>query len=282
MANTSAKETMENNTATASTDNDHDNSGITAPPIAPANDMLAVFRQLTGINSDPTLKLPANDKPAVSRPLTPTDTDRTPKLNFKDKFTVPRLPTLINSDPALKPTETLGRPASNLGIYGRTVLAESQAERQYKTFSILINACLGIQIIVAAALTALGAGNGPHRLVTGFGAINTIIAGILTYLKGSGLPNRYKDQQNRWRKVREYIEQRERDFCLDRCTLKVKDEIYIIECMYEDARSEKEPSVPNSYGSSKARGRKEENDDLEQGRRAPNPSSPTHVSSRTY
>ncbi|OCK89580.1 uncharacterized protein K441DRAFT_476253, partial [Cenococcum geophilum 1.58] len=164
--------------------------------LVPANDKLAVFRQLTGINSVPALKL----------------------------------------------TEILGRPASNLGIYARTVRAEDRATLQYRIFSFLINACLGIQIIVAASLTALGAGNGPHRVVTGFGAINTIIAGFLTYLKGSGLPNRYKHQQNQWGKVREYIEQRERDFCLERCALEVDEEIDIIERMYEDVRSEMESS----------------------------------------
>lgn len=225
VANLPSKETMDNITATASTDDGHGNFGITAPPIAPtptphhhpdlhklvpANNKLAVFRQLTGIDSVPALKL----------------------------------------------TEILGRPASNLGIYARTVRAEDRATLQYRIFSFLINACLGIQIIVAASLTALGAGNGPHRVVTGFGAINTIIAGFLTYLKGSGLPNRYKHQQNQWEKVREYIEQRERDFCLERCTLEVDEEIDIIERMYEDVRSEMESSMPDSYGSSEARGRK--------------------------
>lgn len=54
----------------------------------------------------------------------------------------------------------------------------------------LISVALIMQLIVAAALTALGAADGNHGAVTVFGGINTVIAGFLTYLKGSGLPNR--------------------------------------------------------------------------------------------
>lgn len=249
----------------ASTDDD-------SHKLNPVNNNLEEFRQLTGINSDQTLKQAANDKLAVFRRFIRIISAWRQNRASKKSSQAPNeqqpgsKPTEAPNEqqPGSKPTEALGRPASNVGIYARTVRAEHRAKRRYRIFSFLINACLGIQIIVAASLTALGAGNGPHRVVTGFGAINTIIAGFLTYLKGSGLPNRYKHQQNQWETVREYIEQRERDFYSKECALKVKDEIDIIECMYEDARSE-ESSVPNSYGSRKARGRKGENDDPEQG-----------------
>lgn len=243
---------MANPLSKDNTDDDHGNSGTTASPIPPthklisADDKLAVFRQLTGINTDAALKLPA-----------------------KDKLTLFRWPIRINSDPAPESIET-GRPASNLGIYARAARAEDQAKLLYRRFSLLINACLGIQIIVAAALTALGAGNGPHRVVTGFGAINTIIAGFLTYLKGSGLPNRYKHQQNQWGKVREYIEQRERDFYLVECAFEVNEEIDIIERMYKDVRSETKSSMPDSYVSRKRWQEKKPGEE-----RTP---SPTHVS----
>lgn len=56
----------------------------------------------------------------------------------------------------------------------------------------MINACYFLQIIVAAALTAMGAAGTSSQAITAFGAINTIIAGFLTFLKGSGLPGRLK------------------------------------------------------------------------------------------
>jgi hypothetical protein len=107
-------------------------------------------------------------------------------------------------------------------------------------FNLLINTCLGTQIIVAAVLTALGAADGPHSAVTGLGAINTIIAGFLTYLKGSGLPNRLKYHEIEWKAVREHIEQREREFCMADCRLDVEEEIRIVEDMYEQVKAELE------------------------------------------
>src|SRR4051812_10005646 len=71
-----------------------------------------------------------------------------------------------------------GRAAPNLGIYNRVVHREQESKRGYKFSSFLINGCLGTQIIVAAALTAMGAAGGNRAGVTAFGAINTVIAGL--------------------------------------------------------------------------------------------------------
>jgi hypothetical protein len=147
----------------------------------------------------------------------------------------------------LTTARVLRRPAPNVGIYGRVVHAEASANLKYKTFTLLINGCLGLQIIVAAALTALGAGRGPHGAVTAFGAVNIVIAGFLTYLKGSGLPNRQKHDLNKWRNVREYIEQRERDFCREGCALDVDNELAIIEEKYHEVRTDLEANVPDSF-----------------------------------
>lgn len=51
-----------------------------------------------------------------------------------------------------------GRPVANVGIYQRLVEGEKKYNKQYKTYSALINSALGLQIVFAAALTALGAG----------------------------------------------------------------------------------------------------------------------------
>ena len=85
-----------------------------------------------------------------------------------------------------------------VGIYAIVVDNEIKQKKAYKYSSRGINCCLGLQIIVAAALTALGAANGSRSAVTVFGAINTVIAGFLTYLKGSGLPGRLQYFQHEW------------------------------------------------------------------------------------
>lgn len=140
-----------------------------------------------------------------------------------------------------------GRAAPNLGIYNRVIHREQEAKRGYKFSSILINGCLGVQIIVAASLTAMGAADSGHVGVTAFGAINTVIAGLLTYLKGSGLPMRLKYYENEWKKVREYIEQRERDFSRPNCPLNVYEVVSAIEAMYEDVKADIQTNTPDSW-----------------------------------
>ena len=141
------------------------------------------------------------------------------------------------------------RPALNIGIYTRVVRNEKQASEAFKLSSRTINGCYALQLIVAAALTALGAGNGPHAAVTVFGAINTVIAGFLTYLKGSGLPNRHKFYASSWSKVREYMEQREREFERADCLLDVEEVIRKVEDMYEEVRLDVEANEPEAYTS---------------------------------
>jgi hypothetical protein len=141
------------------------------------------------------------------------------------------------------------RPAENLGIYKRVVTNEKKALLNYNHASKLINGCLGLQLIVAASLTALGAGDGPHAAVTVFGAVNTIIAGFLTYLKGSGLPESYKRHASGWTKVREFMEQREREFERADCPLDVEDVIRTVERMYEEVRQDVAANEPGTYTS---------------------------------
>jgi hypothetical protein len=131
--------------------------------------------------------------------------------------------------------------------YNRVCHREAQAKRGYKFATVFINGCLGAQIVVAAALTAMGAANSSHVGVTAFGAINTVIAGILTYLKGSGLPNRIRYYEQEWKRVREYIEQRERDFSRQDCRLDVNEVVATIEAMYEQVKSDIQTNTPDSY-----------------------------------
>lgn len=159
-----------------------------------------------------------------------------------DKLLIFRALTGIDSVPALTQGGHLLRSAPNVGIYTRVIRNESVAKRAYTIFNCLINTCLGIQIVVAAAVTALGAASGPHSAITAFGAINTIMAAVLTYLRGTGLPDNMKTYENKWKHIREYIEQREREFCLVGCDLDVQEEVFIVESMYQSLKAETETS----------------------------------------
>ncbi|KAE8384237.1 hypothetical protein ETB97_008234 [Aspergillus alliaceus] len=186
-------------------------------------------------NQSEDVGLPAE---ARAKRLAIAKTDASALIPPNDKLLVFRALTGIDSIPTLNTLHHYHRTAPNVGIYTRVIQAEQFTAQRYRFFSILINTCLGIQIVVAASLTALGAASGPHSAVTAFGAINTIMAGILTYLKGSGLPDRLKHYQNEWRNIREYIEQRERELCLDGCELDVQEEIQYIEYLYEGVKRE--------------------------------------------
>ena len=140
-----------------------------------------------------------------------------------------------------------GRVRQNVGVYKRVIREESKAKFQYYTTAILIDSCLLLQVIFAAALTALGASESSHIIITIFGAINTVLAGILSFTKGQGLPNRLRLYQGNMRKVREYIEQRERDFHQPYCKLNLDHEIETVIELYTLARQNDEDMNPNTY-----------------------------------
>jgi hypothetical protein len=188
--------------------------------------------------------LPTEDE----KPINVAPIDVRALVPREDKLLVFRALTGIDTAPALTRSGYSTRTAPNLGIYTRVVRAEQMVTKKYKTISLLINVCLGTQVIVAAILTSLGAANGPRSAVTVFGAINTIIAGILTYVKGSSLPDKLKYHKDEWKRVREYIEQREREFCVTDCQLDVYEEIYIVEEMYKRVKTSLETSKNGASG----------------------------------
>ncbi|PYH91321.1 hypothetical protein BO71DRAFT_486368 [Aspergillus ellipticus CBS 707.79] len=211
---------------------------LSAAPFPAAQPPPAQQLQQQQTQSTPPRPAPAPNLPIPTPTQIPIQTTQPSLVPPTDKLLVFRALTGIEPPPLLTHLQHIRRIAPNIGIYTRVIRAEQTAATRYRFFSVLINVCLGIQIVVAAALTALGAASGPHSAVTAFGAINTIMAGVLTYLKGSGLPDRLKHYQNEWRNIREYVEQRERELCLGGCELDVFQEVQFIEYMYEGVKRE--------------------------------------------
>ncbi|KAL8948623.1 MAG: hypothetical protein Q9222_005201 [Ikaeria aurantiellina] len=156
--------------------------------------------------------------------------------------------------PSTKSTNPFSRrPAPNLGIYARIAIEERNARLQFYATASLINACYFGQIIVAAALTALGASSSSHIVITVLGALNTVIAGILTYLKGQGLPNRLRQYWNGLRKCREFIEEKERQCEAEGWGedgdegMDIEHEIEVMVRMYHDVRQTAEDNTPDTY-----------------------------------
>jgi hypothetical protein len=85
-------------------------------------------------------------------------------------------------------------------LYGRAIELKRAQNQVYQITASVSNSLLLAQVVIGAAVTALGASASSHVLITLFGAMNTIIAGIVAYLKSRGQPMRarmYRDDLER-------------------------------------------------------------------------------------
>ncbi|KAM3512950.1 hypothetical protein MY11210_003433 [Beauveria gryllotalpidicola] len=191
---------------------DHDEESGIPPPIM-RRGTAATMQSQTIIRTDENNLVPPRDKLLVFRSLTGIDT----------------VPTVYVHGHAV-------RAAPNMGVYPRVVRAEQKAAHSFKVYNVLVNICLSSQMVIGAALTALGASGSSRTSVTAFGALNTMTAGFLTYLKGSDRPKKLKAIQESFKAVREYAEQREREFCLADCALDPVSEADIVTEMYQNVK----------------------------------------------
>lgn len=177
---------------------------------------------------------------------TPTGLSIPDKLQtFRDILGIHALPPDFNS---------AARPAENQGTYKRLVDAELKARMEYYFSASIINTGLVAQLVFAATLTALGASQKSFMAITVLGSVNTVIAGGMAYLKGQGLPERLVQYTNDLRKVREHLEERERQFMQLDCPLDVYQETRIILRMYQAARQKAEDSAVREADSDKQKG----------------------------
>ncbi|RDA94363.1 hypothetical protein CP533_3764 [Ophiocordyceps camponoti-saundersi (nom. inval.)] len=171
------------------------------------------------------------------RPQEVVTTESSALVPLNDKLLVFRSLAGIDTVPVVQESGHVQRAAPNVGLYARAVNDERNAAKNFRFFNTAINVCLGLQIVFSAFVTALGASTGGSKAVAAFGAMNTIAAGILTYLKGKGLPGKIKDTESNFKAVREFTEQREREFCLESCTLEPVEEAETAREMYNAARN---------------------------------------------
>lgn len=75
-------------------------------------------------------------------------------------------------------------------LYDRAVKKRKSQSLTYAVTASLSNTLLLSQVVLGATLTALGASESSHILITIFGVLNTVIAGLVAYLKSRGQPMR--------------------------------------------------------------------------------------------
>ncbi|KZM27976.1 uncharacterized protein EKO05_0000696 [Ascochyta rabiei] len=97
---------------------------------------------------------------------------------------------LVGVPPSNGPKDIPRRSDFKRTLYGRAVHKRNTQNATYLFTAALSNTLLLTQVVLGAALTALGASESSHILITVFGALNTIIAGLVAYLKSRGQPMR--------------------------------------------------------------------------------------------
>lgn len=75
-------------------------------------------------------------------------------------------------------------------LYARALKNRRDSACMYMFTATLVNTLLLTQIVLGAALTGLAASDSSRVLITTFGALNTIIAGVIAFLKSRGQPLR--------------------------------------------------------------------------------------------
>jgi len=113
------------------------------------------------------------------------------------------------------PTKAAARRWRNRGLYDRTLSQDLKNRVLYGMSNYIITGLYILQIFVAAALTGLsayGQAGGSTVALTTLGAINTVLAGILAWLNGQGMPVRFRRARDQYREVVRAIEDTERTF----------------------------------------------------------------------
>ncbi|RMY19645.1 hypothetical protein D0867_04574 [Hortaea werneckii] len=163
-------------------------------------------------------------------------------------------PTSVMSDIFL-PSRAAANRHRNRGLYDRCISQDMKMRVMYSFSHYMISFLYLLQILVAATLTGLSSYSDTAGVaITALGAINTVLAGILAWLNGQGMPVRYRRSRDQFREVVRAIEDAERMFSTidymdwpqgTRPTpLGERDKLFQ---MYEKARQDQEANYPDTH-----------------------------------
>ncbi|RKU48756.1 hypothetical protein DL546_002765 [Coniochaeta pulveracea] len=158
----------------------------------------------------------------------------------------------INSDLSPSPSplrlEANRRPS---GIYASCIHITRKKHLQFVLLNSLLWSSYFAQILVGAALTALGPSSASHSgVITGLGALNTVIAGLLALIKGQGLPERLRRDEKEFSRLREWIEETEMLLAtgvIGRDRVEVGGLVELAFKKYNAAKMSEENNRPESY-----------------------------------
>ncbi|KAI0400651.1 hypothetical protein F4802DRAFT_584050 [Xylaria palmicola] len=99
---------------------------------------------------------------------------------------------------------------SAVGIYRTVIETQTRMIVQHALLQGFLYLVYFAQIIIGAVLTALGPSAARHtRTITVLGALNTVLAGVLALIKGSGQPQKLGKDRIGYRRLQDWIEETE-------------------------------------------------------------------------
>lgn len=151
------------------------------------------------------------------------------------------------------PTKAAAKRWRNRGLYDRTLSQDLKNRVLYGMSNYIITFLYLLQILIAAALTGLSAYQQSSSVaLTTLGAINTVLAGVLAWLNGQGMPVRFRRARDQYREVVRAIEDTERTFAeIDYVDWPpgTRPNPYAerdrLEQMYDEARQDQERNYPD-------------------------------------
>lgn len=101
-----------------------------------------------------------------------------------------------------------------VGMYRAVIHQQQRKKHIHHAVSALVWSCHGVQIVVGAALTSLGlarpaSGGRTKVAITVLGAVQTIVASVLTTLRSKGLPEKLGKPEADFRELQVWIEETE-------------------------------------------------------------------------
>ena len=129
---------------------------------------------------------------------------------------------------------------------------ETDQWSQYHLYNFITYTCLVAQLVIASALIVLGAvpnanDNSGHRIAIAIlGAITGLLTGVLSLLKGQGLPMRFLQYASRLREVRTNIEFKDRILRSGAATVTYRDVLDILD-QYEAVLEERDMNRPDQW-----------------------------------
>jgi hypothetical protein len=141
---------------------------------------------------------------------------------------------------------------SDTSIYC-TILREERTTNQiYLAYDWAVYGAMFSQLVISAVLIILGALGGAgkfHITVAILGAVNGVVTGVLSLIKGQGYPVRLVEYMNNLRKVRENIEFMERELVCHARTVTLR-QVMQLRSDYEQVRDDELKNSPDIWSAS--------------------------------